>query len=305
MQLRISRSAAYFLCFFWLELCGFIKLADAVVMYNVTFDDPNNQFAAFYDDITTNVVAAGTAWSSHFVGDAPIEVQIHFDDIPTAAAASATTSLVKSNGGINFFEQGATTEVRTGMDPNGVEPDAVLTIGTGFLRDDLWFDPAPTLRTSDIPFDRVDAFSVFLHEFGHIYAFNGFRDPFTGLLPADFASTYDERVIFDGENFFFIGPFATAIYGSPVPVTFGNYAHVANQLPRPGSDLIPDLMNGVVFFRQTRYDISLLDLAIFADVGVPLNEIPALTPVPEASTLLLLGLGGLCCAVCMRWRSSS
>jgi len=38
--------------------------------------------------------------------------------------------------------------------------------------------------------------------------------------------------------------------------------------PRPGSDLIPDLMNGVVFDRGTSYDISPLDLAILADAGV-------------------------------------
>jgi hypothetical protein len=63
-----------------------------------------------------------------------------------------------------------------------------------------------------IPGGRVDAYSVLPHEFGHVYAFNGFRDPFTGLLPADYASPYYANVVFDDENFFFVGSSATIIY---------------------------------------------------------------------------------------------
>jgi hypothetical protein len=47
-------------------------------------------------------------------------------------------------------------------------------------------------------------------------------------------------------------------------------------------------MNGVVFFRETLYDISLLALAIFSDVGLPL-----LSTVPEPSTISLWVVGGL------------
>jgi hypothetical protein len=56
----------------------------------------------------------------------------------------------------------------------------------------------------------------------------------------------------------------------PVPITYGNPFHLGNNSPRPGSDLIPDLMNGVVYYYQTRYDISALDLAIAKDAGVVL-----------------------------------
>ena len=277
------------LCLPWLAIVGSIRPAPAVVMYNVTFNDPAKQFVGFYDNITTNAVAAGTAWGAHLAGDASIEVEISFDPtIPTAAGASMTTAFVGISNGINVFEQGAAAEVRTGIDPNGAAPDAVITLGTDYLIDDLWFDLEPTLRTSPIPDGRVDAYSVFLHEFGHVYAFNGFRDPLTGLLPADYASPYDANVVFDGENFFFVGSSATTVYGGLVPLTYGNYPHVANAFPRPGSDLILDLMNGVVFFRETRYDISLLDLAIFSDVGLPV-----LSATPEPSTISLWVVGGL------------
>jgi len=226
---------------------------------------------------------------AHLAGDASIEVEISFDPvILTATGASRTSAFVEVRNGVNIFEQGAAAEVRTGIDPNGVAPDAVITLGTEYLVNDLWFDLQPTLRTASIPGGRVDAYSVFLHEFGHVYAFNGFRDPFTGLLPADYASPYDADVVFDGENFFFVGPFATTVYGGLVPLTYGNYAHVANAFPRPGSDLILDLMNGVVFFRETRYEISPLDLAIFSDVGLPV-----VSATPEPSTISLWVGGGL------------
>ena len=123
----------------------------------------------------------------------------------------------------------------------------MIPFGTDYLVNDLWFDLQPTLRTTPVPDGRVDTYSVFLHGFGHVYAFNGFRDPFTGLLPADYASSYDDNVVFDGENFFFVGPFATTVYGGLIPRTYGNSLHVANAFPRLGSDLILDLMNGVVF----------------------------------------------------------
>ncbi len=108
--------------------------------------------------------------------------------------------------------------------------------------------------------------SVFLHEFAHAIAFNGWQDGTNGSYPGDYKSTFDELKSFDGTNFYFNGTNAMGLYGAPVPITFGNVTHIGNEAPRPGSDLIPDLMNGVVFFRGTRYGITPLDLAIIADI---------------------------------------
>ncbi len=54
-----------------------------------------------------------------------------------------------------------------------------------------------------------------------------------------------------------------------MPITFGNNWHLGNALPRPGPDLISDLMNGVVFNHGTHYGISPLDPAVPSCVGVP------------------------------------
>ena len=153
MKSRTYKHRVFLLCLPWLAIVGSIRPAPAVVMYNVTFNDPGKQFVSFYDDITANAVAAGAAWGTHLVGDASIEVEISFDPVlPTATGASRTSAFVEVRNGVNIL----------------------------------------------------------------------------------------------------------------------------------------DVMNGVVFFRETRYDISLLDLAIFSDVGLPV-----VSATPEPSTISLWVGGGL------------
>jgi hypothetical protein len=270
-------------------VCLSVNPALATVTYTVTFEDPL-KFAEFHDPIVSNVLAAGARWSQFLLGDATIDLLIRFGQIPTATGNSITSGFVRNNGTFNVFDQGAAAEVRTGVDPNGADPDGLINIGTNYLVNELAFDPHPTLRSDPIPTGRTDALSIFLHEIGHVLAINGFRDEFDGSLPGDFESTFDEQTIFDGTDFFFTGPRATALYGKPVPLTFGNYRHLGNEPPRLGSDLIPDLMNGVVLFRETRYDISALDVEILCDVGVP-GQMCQGPVIPEPSTWLLLGSG--------------
>jgi hypothetical protein len=270
-----------------LVLVGAAVGAQANLTYDVTFDDPGGEFSSFYDGIVSHTRAAGEDWSRHLRGSASLEVLVQFDPaVPTALGGSAGSAIVGSAGPISIVEQGATSELRTGIDPNGTTPDVVFIFGSSFLSNDLWFDPDPVQRTALVPIGGVDAMSVFLHEFGHVFAFNGARDATTGELPGSIESTFDVHTRFDHGDFFFTGERAVELYGGPVPLTSGNYKHLGNAPPRAGADLVPDLMNGVSFIRGTRYDISSLDLAIFADVGVPL-----LTAIPEPSTRALCALG--------------
>jgi hypothetical protein len=253
----------------------------AQVNYTVSFDDPDGTYSAYYSEIETDVLGAGAAWSKYLIGNTTISLQIDFDDEPTASGASSTTQFVGTNGDFNVFAQGAGYKVATGEDP-GVDVDGVINIGTSYLQNDLWFDPDPYSRTAPVPDNMNDAVSVFIHELGHIFAFNGWRDGETGELPGNYESPFDEDVVTEdtagGTTSFFTGANAETVYGGPVPMTFGDYPHFGNEPPRPGSDLINnELMNGVVFFFGQRYYISPLDLAVLEDVGVPVN------------TLLLLG----------------
>jgi PEP-CTERM motif len=284
-------------------LCSALA-AHSAVTFNVSFDDLSNSYAAYYTDITRHVQAAGADWMSRFdiTVNTTLDVRIGFANIATANGASVTSSPVSSSGGINVFEQGAAAKIKTGVDANGAAPDIQFNFGiNGYLQNELWFDPDPVAQTALVPINKTDARSVVLHEFGHALGFNGWRDGTTGALPSNFQSTFDQWLQLGSSangdpTLFFTGAHAVAAYGGAVPVTFGNIFHVGNDAPRDGDDLLPDLMNGVVFYRGTRYQISALDLAIMQDAGLPF----AVAAVPEPGSAFLLLGGGLLLAQAVR-----
>jgi Domain of unknown function (DUF4114) len=247
-----------------------------VLTFNTTFDDPAGTYARFYASIQSHVAAAGAIWSKYIAGSGSLEVIIRFSAGTDSIVSARSLQLVdlRTNGGLRVQEQGAAAEIRTGIDQNGTTPDIEFNFNPDNLINELWFDPDPIARTASVPSNKTDAVSAILHEFGHAIGFNGWKDDFTGALPADYQSTFDEKTSFDGTNFFFNGAKATALYGSAVPLTFGNITHLGNSAPRPGSTLNLDLMNSTIS-QGIRTDISALDLAILADLGVSIINAPA------------------------------
>lgn len=274
-------------------LAAVLPGAQAGVSFNVSFGDPSNQWSAYHGLIRAQVEAAGQEWMRFFGQPAfntTLDVLVNFGPVATANGGSAAASYVDTVGGFTLWEAGATAKLRHGGDVNGSDADIVFTIGTnGYLQNELWFDPTPgDLSDDPVPANRTDARSVMLHEFGHAFGFNGWRDWASGQLPGNYQSTFDQFVTGGGASAaYFNGPQAMAVYGGRVPLTGGNLFHLGNSNASglPGVDLVPDLMNGVVFYRGTRYQVSALDLAIMQDVGLPF-----VGQVPEpASALLLLG----------------
>lgn len=251
-------------------LTGAYSLSATAITFNVTFDDPDARYANYYSDIKFHTQAAGDAWNRYLVSDAQLDVRVGFSDIATAEGHSGASGYVGGNGASLVYEQGAAAEVRTGIDPNGAAPDIYFNFGSDYLLNDLWFDPEPYQRSTVVPTDKIDAASVILHELGHSFAFNGWRDAKDGSLPGGYQSTFDELVIAEGDGLFFIGEQAMQEYGDKVPLTFGNYAHLGNPNPQSASEasLAADLMNGVAFNYGDRAFISNLDVAILADTGV-------------------------------------
>ena len=266
---------------------------------DITFTGLASDYSSYLDEVTAGIQAAAADWGSKIVSSGVMSLQVNITDdpsVPRANGGSAYTTFVGTDGGLSVWQQGALTAITTGSTAGGGF-DAIINIGVNYLVNELWFDPDPVSRVAVVPLDRTDAQSVFLHEFGHILFMNGWRHWLTGELPGDYGSTFDQHVTTDGSTFYFDGERANALYGGPVPLTSGNIMHIGNAAPDPGSDLLSDLMNGVVFHRGSRYYISELDLAIAVDTGILLY---GPNVVPEPSTMALLGIGIL--IVGARWR---
>ncbi len=264
--------------------------AGAAVTWDITVDDTGS--LAFYaEDIEANLAAAAAEWSRHLLGSGSIEVVVELDSgLSTASGRSATSTYVGHNGSYHVWEQGMAGEIRTGVDPNGAAHDVEINLSPTYLAHELWFDPDPTSGSALVPPSKTDAYSIFLHEIGHALGFNGWRSMVTGAL-GTYGSTFDELTTFNGVDFFFEGARAMTVYGGPVPLTRGNIFHVGNHYGRPGWDLREDLMSGVIFERGRRYRISQLNLAMMADMGVPIDF--AAVPTPSATALAALALGAV------------
>jgi hypothetical protein len=263
-------------------------------LINASFSGDNGQFATYYSSITNDLILAAAKWENLFISGIPfaLNVNVVFDNSPTANSASLFNTALYSVGPLSVFQQGAVDAVLSGIHNPSGPYDAAIHIGTSYLTNELWFDPNPA-NIDSVPIDKTDAESIFTHEFGHIFGFNGNRDESTGALVSNTESTFDALVSVLNNSPYFIGSNAENVYGRPVPLTVGNMYHVGNQ-SGPGAELATypaDLMNGVVFYRGTRYTISALDAAIAADVGL-------VVAVPEPNPIAIF-----CAALVVFWLS--
>lgn len=271
-------------------IASWASAARAEFTIGVAFDDPSGTFAGREQALRANVIAAGETWGRYFAGTTALNVVVQASGIATAGGMSTATVPIGREGGFQVELQGAASKILTGVGANGTGPDAVIFLNPYYLADELYLDPNPGAGPAVIPGDRTDAYSVILHEFGHILAFNGDRAKDTGQFRDPIESTFDRYTAFDGHKFTFTGPNAQDAYGGPVPLDFDDYVHVGNAPPGDGQELEGDLMFGDYFLRGRRYQISALDLAIAADTGLIPDGNAAL---PEPAGCVLLGMGGM------------
>lgn len=287
--------------------------AQAAWTYTVDVVGCSLEKPCFESLIVSNTVAALDLWTRHLAGGAAIEVEIEVGyGVERAAGSSLTSGFVRHEAGVDVYEQGVAYEIRTGRDPNAAKADLRILLNRDYVicpekpekpekpicGPELWLDPEPAQRRDTVPAHRTDAVSFFAHELGHALAYNGWWHQPAGQVLSH-GSPWDLLTEDDGTALYFVGAAATALYGDRVPVTFGNNFHIGNAIG-PGSDLVGDLMNGVAFSRGLRYDVSPLNRAMLADMGLPM------APVPEPQTALLLatGLAGLAGrAGWRRWRA--
>ncbi|TXM64589.1 DUF4214 domain-containing protein [Methylobacterium sp. WL12] len=240
--------------------------------------------------------AATATWSSVLAGTANINIEI--DILPTAINGSGRGGgtagyyvYTGDSGAIHNFQTPTAYKLSTGLTPSSVTgPDIKIDLQLSYVQNTLWLDPTPYDNGADIPTNRTDAVSVLVHEMGHAIAFNGFRDWSTGALTSNGQSTFDQHVQVTAGGPVFHGLNVDAVYGKDPALTTGNLYHFGNASPGTGSDLISDLMNGVVYYNGHRYSPGSVDLATIADIGVGTIQNDFLT-APSTGQILDAGLG--------------
>jgi hypothetical protein len=252
--------------------------AHAQVGFTVTVKDLPTDQAALAPVIKSNLIAAARTWAD-YVDAKPCTIAILFRVDPAANAGRGSgRSLVtvrlgnEKEGDKLVAEQGWASRMRTGKPATDDKPDIEIVLEPTYMKT-IWWDPQPSVRTARVPAGKLDSMSVLLHEFGHALAFNGWRDPKTGELPANFISSYDRNVKVQDGHFFYVGPAATRLWGGPIPLanTRTNYHHFCEEPTGRNAQLKADLMNGVVMEYGHRYQIGRLDLAVLEDCAIPLK----------------------------------
>lgn len=232
--------------------------ADTDYGLSVAFADPTGTLAPYEAEITAAAQLGWAQWAESFQQLAPIELEVRYEPGDALASARPATWVPVSDPetGERLWQSSVAYELATGEDPNGDAPDAIINIVADpaiFAWRDAPDDPVPA--------DQIDAVTVFAHEFGHALGISGFAGSPLGQFGAE--STYDQYVRHTGGNsFVFTGPNAMAENGGPVELRDGDPHHIEEE---------SDLMSWALAPGQTE-TVSDLDLAILADIGIPMAE---------------------------------
>jgi Ca2+-binding RTX toxin-like protein len=209
-------------------------------------------------------------WGNVLAGSANISVQLTIAELANNRGNGGwgTGFTVGSSGGFSVAVGAPADELAQGLNTGG-STDIVITLDPDYIANELFLDPTPGTR-NDIPVNRTDGLSVFLHEIGHALGFIGYYNEANDTFASNFKTFYDLRLQIAGGDVSFFGPNVQAVFGGAVPLTDMNYAHYGNTSAFPGtsSDPLTGLMNGVVFYRGYAYTIQDLDLAFLADTGL-------------------------------------
>ncbi len=249
--------------------------------YHVTFSDPTGALVAERASLLVAARAGLDEWGRHVTGRGTLTVELRVAQTATGRFAGASTSNVPvgrcraTPAPCTVVEEQAIRRLRAGADhPEAPgRPDVAVTIAPDYVRTQLWFDPEPARRTAAVPADRLDAISVFTHEFGHALGMTGFRSLTTYRPTTAYLSLFDDLVRVGDATLTFVGPATAARFG-PLALTRTNTTqnvyHYGDPSKRGPFD--DALMNGIVYRYGRRYRVTAVDLAVLSDLGVPLRR---------------------------------
>jgi hypothetical protein len=239
--------------------------AQTLYPYSVQVSDPQNQLGSHKSAFLKNFAGAIEQWNRALIMKGSLRVTIEVTTSVTGIeGASATNIFIGYLAGIPVYEESAAYAIRTGVNVSPGSPDLKIKVNPNFLRTEAWFDPKPMLRTQAVPTNKTDLVSLLTHELGHAFGMNGFADQNTDQPNPLYLSVFDTFLSADSNGPTFVGPNTFRAYGDALPLTPHNLYHYGT-LQTPELDY--GLMNGIVFFRGTRYYVSTLEVSIMKDLG--------------------------------------
>ncbi|MCB1985407.1 MAG: hypothetical protein H6936_00635 [Burkholderiales bacterium] len=221
-----------------------------------------------------NTVQASFEWLDQYINfNGVIDVQINIDETSTgrfSGTGPVHEYLGKING-IDTWENASITESRTGIDIDPETPEFIISIdpNSSYL-DTLWWDPTPRTQTTDeIPANKIDAFSVVLHEILHGLGISGWLDWNTGKHTGNYQSIWDSFITIENGQAYFTGPHATEFVGEFVEVRLGGSQGVYHlgSANTQQPFLESSIMNSYHFIYGERYLPGQLEFAILEDLG--------------------------------------
>jgi hypothetical protein len=226
----------------------------------ISISDATGALAPYDAAIRQSVSAAWDMWASHFTRAAPIEVEIIYRPSNPGVLASAGSTIEVFTGqtfdGRRITQSGVASELITGLDPNGAAVDARINLSVDPGR--LVFRDSPD---DAMPRDKLDALSIFAHEFGHVLGFRSALDS-NGAPTQSFITNYDKLVTgLTANSLQFTGQNAVAAKGGNISLASSGPAHLG---------AAGDLMASSLGAGQTKL-VGVLDLAVLQDLGLPVS----------------------------------
>jgi hypothetical protein len=188
----------------------------------------------------------------YFNAKGVLDLQILPETVSSKVLAETSPAVIRT--GVTTESTEFQLESTTGLDSNGSSYDAVVYVNLANLSS-MNLDPTRAPSTS-----QFDLTTILEHELLHALGFTGEIGSNTNA-----SSPYDSLVRYTNGVPYFVGAYAQALYGGPVPLAPASagsgsaYYHV---------NLPGDLMSTAIGQGQVR-TISSLDLAILQDIGAP------------------------------------
>lgn len=286
--------------------------------FTITLIDESGNVTQVDQDIIEDVlIAALERWGEFINGMGSLEIELTIaspedpEDSFVASAGPASFAVPDfddfedlngngtfDDGDLLTLQVGTIFELATGNDVNGADPDIFVTINADVLEDGDFFIDSTITPGEEVPEGQFDLYSVLLHELGHGLGFIAIRDSiddefstftlsdgteFLGLTAFD-AFT----VAGDGETVLFNGPATVAAYGEAVQLESftgdpgSDLSHFVGS--QTGTDTDLALLNPFVI-PGDRVDIGALELALLADLGLPVEVPDDLSLVNEFDAL--------------------